>query len=68
MGNFEISDEKSNFETSQASNSGGSLFTAYVSTMFDPSLTWSDIDWLKRQIFKIRVFALPLIYLLLPNP
>ena len=38
MGNFDVGDEKSNFE---------GRFTAYVSSMFDPSLTWADIDWLR---------------------
>jgi isopentenyl diphosphate isomerase/L-lactate dehydrogenase-like FMN-dependent dehydrogenase len=44
MGNFDVGDEKSNFEGQETA---GSRFTAYVFSMFDPSLTWADIDWLR---------------------
>lgn len=49
MGNFDIGDEKSNFDGQETEATGvNSRFTAYVSSMFDPSLTWADIDWLRR--------------------
>ena len=51
MGNFDIGDEKSNFDGQETGVSGvNSRFTAYVSSMFDPSLTWADIDWLRRYL------------------
>lgn len=34
-------------ETKAGSSEGGSGINNYVASLFDPSLTWSDIDWLK---------------------
>ena len=45
LGNFNEVDEKSNFQTQKKE---GSRLAAYASMMFDPSLTWADIDWLRR--------------------
>lgn len=45
MANFVNDGEKSDFKPQKKD---GSPFTNYVSTMFDPNLTWKDIDWLKR--------------------
>lgn len=45
LGNFNEVDEKSNFQTQKKE---GSRLAAYAQMMFDPSLTWKDIDWLRR--------------------
>ncbi|KAI9565496.1 hypothetical protein GHT06_009288 [Daphnia sinensis] len=44
LGNFNNVDEKSDFQTQKKE---GSRLAAYASVMFDPSLTWQDITWLK---------------------
>nr|CAH0098648.1 unnamed protein product [Daphnia galeata] len=51
LGNFNTVDEKSNF---QSQKNEGSRLAAYASMMFDPSLTWKDIDWL-RSITKLPI-------------
>lgn len=45
MGNFQSDDEKGNLINK---SSGGSGLTEYVASLFDPSLTWDDIQWLKK--------------------
>ncbi|XP_046636059.1 hydroxyacid oxidase 1-like [Daphnia pulicaria] len=45
LGNFDTVDEKSDFHTVKKEE--GSRLAAYASVMFDSSLTWKDIDWLK---------------------
>lgn len=46
LGNFDTVDEKSDFH--MVKKEEGSRLAAYASVMFDSSLTWKDIDWLKR--------------------
>lgn len=37
------------FTLNSMDNDGGNSSTSnFVASMFDPSLTWKDIDWLKR--------------------
>nr|XP_045625389.1 hydroxyacid oxidase 1-like isoform X2 [Procambarus clarkii] len=45
MANFETDDDKSNLVNTSA---GGSGINEYVKSLFDPSLTWDDVTWLKR--------------------
>ncbi|XP_070000343.1 uncharacterized protein Hao isoform X2 [Penaeus vannamei] len=45
MANFQTGDEKSNRVNTSA---GGSGINEYVKSLFDPSLTWDDVAWLKR--------------------
>ncbi|XP_068205798.1 2-Hydroxyacid oxidase 1 [Palaemon carinicauda] len=45
MANFQTDDDKSNLVNKSA---GGSGINEYVKSLFDPSLTWSDVEWLKR--------------------
>ncbi|CAL4061526.1 unnamed protein product, partial [Meganyctiphanes norvegica] len=45
MGNFQSDDDKGNLVNK---SSGGSGINEYVVSLFDPSLTWDDIAWLKK--------------------
>ncbi|XP_064094276.1 2-Hydroxyacid oxidase 1-like isoform X2 [Macrobrachium nipponense] len=45
MANFQTDDDKSNLVNKSA---GGSGINEYVKSLFDPSLTWNDVKWLKR--------------------
>ena len=47
MANFDISKETSN---RVGESRGGSGINEYVKSLFDPSLTWEDITWLKRYV------------------
>ena len=44
MANFSSSREAS---ATEAKSKGGSGINEYVSSLFDQSLTWADVDWLK---------------------
>lgn len=44
MANFQTDDDKSNLVNKSA---GGSGINEYVKSLFDPTLTWSDVEWLK---------------------
>ena len=45
MANFGDDKEKS---AAQNDTPTGTTFVNYVQSMFDPTLTWKDIEWLKR--------------------
>lgn len=44
MANFQSKEESSLVNTS----AGGSGINEYVNSLFDPTLTWQDVTWLKR--------------------
>ena len=45
MANFDAGDEKSNRVGTSA---GGSGINEYVKSLFDQSITWKDMEWLRR--------------------
>ena len=53
MANFDTGSAKSSAMVSTKTGSSG--FSEYVKTLFDPSLTWRDVEWL------ISITRLPVI-------
>ncbi len=50
MGNFNVS-EKDPSSIDDAESGKLSRFMATMYSLFDPTLTWKDIDWLKRYVY-----------------
>ena len=47
MANFSPSAGEEASTATEAKSKGGSGINEYVSSLFDQSLTWADVDWLK---------------------
>lgn len=45
-----------NFE-SEVKSSGGSGINEYVSRQFDPTLTWTDVEWLVRYVLVFSIYC-----------